>query len=117
MKKVLLLGCLVLAGCLSSGDRPLQLISGSGAPYPPEARAQGIEGFVMVRYDVNEEGRVVNASVVDSEPAGLFDEAALKAVASWQYSPRQVNGQPQVVRGVTSRVTFQLGDGEAYREY
>jgi len=119
MRKVLLLmmGCLVLAGCLSSGDRPLQLLSGAGATYPPEARTQGLEGFVVVRYDVDATGRVVNLSVVEADPPGIFDGAALEAVAAWQYSPRQVNGQPQAVRGITSRVSFKLGDGEAYQEY
>ena len=117
MKKLVMLGFLVLAGCMSGGDRPLQLVSGSGAPYPAQARSDGIEGYVVVRYDVDETGRVTNLSVAESEPPGVFDEAALKAVAAWRYNAPISDGQPRPVRGVRSRVDFQLGDGGEYREY
>jgi protein TonB len=117
MKKLVMLGFLVLAGCMSGGDRPLQLVSGSGAPYPAQARSDGIEGYVVVRYDVDETGRVTNLSVAESEPPGVFDEAALKAVAAWRYNPPISDGQPRPVRGVSSRVDFKLGDGGDYREY
>ncbi len=117
MRTILILGVLMLAGCVSGGDRPLQLVSGAGAPYPAEARAQGIEGFVMVRYDVDESGRVVNPAVVSAQPAGVFDEAALTAVSDWKYSPRMVNGEPVAVRGLTSRVAFRLGGGDAYDDF
>ena len=117
MKKLVMLVVLVLAGCLSGGDRPLQLVSGSGAPYPAQARSAGTEGYVVVRYDVDETGRVSNLSVAESEPPGVFDEAALKAVAAWRYNPRISDGQPRPVRGVSSRVEFKLGDGGDYRDY
>ena len=117
MRTILLLGFLMLAGCAAGGDRPLQLVSGAGAPYPAEARERGLEGFVMVRYDVDESGRVVNPEVVSAQPAGVFDAAALAAVASWQYSPRMVGGEAVAVRGLTSRVSFKLDAGDAYEDY
>ncbi len=117
MKKVLTLCCVLLAGCLSSGEPSLQLISGAGAPYPPEARAAGLEGFVVVRYDVDESGRVINLSVVESAPQGIFDQAALKAVSAWRYNPPLADGQARTVRGVNSRVEFKLGNGDEYRNY
>lgn len=117
MRTIVLLGVLLLAGCVSSGDRPLQLISGAGAPYPAQARERGIEGFVMVRYDVDPSGQVVNPTVVSAEPAGVFDEAAITAVAAWKYSPRMVDGRPVTVRGLTSRVSFKLDGGDVYEDY
>jgi protein TonB len=117
MRTILFLGVLIVAGCAASGDRPLQLVSGAGAPYPATARERGIEGFVMVRYDVDESGRVVNAAVVSAQPTGVFEEAALAAVSAWEYSPRMVDGKAVAVRGLTSRVSFKLDSGDSYEDY
>lgn len=111
--------CLVfagIAGC-ASGDRPMQLVSGTGAVYPPDARANGVEGYVVVRYDVSADGRVHNARVVDAQPAGTFDEAALQAVSRWRFRPPQRDGEAQAVTGLQSRLEFALEGGSAYEDY
>lgn len=107
---------LVVAGC-ASDNRPLQLISGAGPVYPPEARQAGIEGFVIVRYDVTQAGQVTNAQVVEAQPAGLFDGAALTAVRSWRFKAPLVDGQVQYSQGLESTVTFALGDTSRYDQY
>ena len=48
-KTATLLVLLALSGCAAQ-NRPLQLLSGSGPVYPPEARRAGIEGEVTVRF-------------------------------------------------------------------
>lgn len=53
--------------------------------YPAQAETQGIEGHVTIEFDVTAEGSVENLSVVESQPAGLFDDAALDAVRRWRY--------------------------------
>lgn len=105
-----------LAGC-ASGDRPLQLVSGSGAVYPPKARAAGIEGYVVVRYDVDAEGRVQNVRVTASEPPDVFDEAAVQAVSRWRFTPAQENGEPRPVSGLESRLEFTFDGADAYADY
>ncbi|MEZ5560657.1 MAG: TonB family protein [Pseudomonadales bacterium] len=117
MRKLLWIGCIVLSGCAASGERPLQLVSSTPVAYPAEARSAGLEGYVVVRYDVTDEGLVTNAQVIESRPAGTFDAAALAAVATWRYRPREVDGKPAGVLGMTSRLTFKLGDGSAYSDY
>lgn len=112
----LLIFCLALAGCASSG-RSLELVSGTAVTYPPQAQADGVEGYVVVRYDVDAEGRVVNMQVVEAQPAGVFDAAALDTVASWRFRPARRNSQPSVIEGVQSRVEFSLRPGDAYRDY
>ena len=107
----------VLGGCLAAQNRPLQLISGSGPSYPAAARAQGVEGYVVVRYDVTVQGRVSKARVVRAEPEGVFDEAALGAVRSWVFNPPVVDGEPQSEVGRESTVTFKLGSGDEYADY
>jgi TonB family protein len=108
---------LLLAGCLGASNRPLQLLSGSGPTYPATARAEGVEGFVVVRYNVTLQGRVSNARVVRAEPAGVFDDAALVAVRSWVFNPSLVEGEPQAEVGRESTVTFKLGTSDEYADY
>lgn len=107
---------LLVIGC-ASGNRPLQLLSGAGAVYPPQARAQGIEGHVVVRYDVDVEGRVRNVRVVSASPPDVFDEAAVQAVSRWRFRALERGGEPQPVNGLESRLEFTVEGGENYRDY
>lgn len=99
---------LLLAGC-ASAPRPLQLLAGADPVYPPAARAAGIEGEVTIRYDVTAAGRVANAVILAAEPVGVFEEAALAAVASWRFRPATTRGEPTAPRQV-SVLRFRLGD-------
>ena len=98
-----------VAGC-ASGPRPLQLLAGADLAYPPAARAAGIEGEVTVGYDVTAAGRVVNAVILAAMPAGVFEEAALAAVTSWQFRPPTSHGEPAAAPGRVSVLRFRLGD-------
>ncbi|HEY5644388.1 MAG TPA: energy transducer TonB [Pseudomonadales bacterium] len=113
----LLLVLSLLLGCASVQNRPMQLVSGTGPVYPPAAKAQGIEGVVVVRYGVSLDGRVVDASVDRAQPEGVFESAALAAVRSWRYNPALKNGEPVAVENVVSTLRFELGNGERYRGY
>ena len=115
--RVLLLAIIVvLTGC-ASGDSPPQLSSGGGYGYPDAARQAGTEGKVKVRYDIGFDGVVRNAEVIESEPAGVFDETALKTVRSWIFTPRREKGRAVEQRGVVSEVTFRLSGEERYKGY
>ncbi|HEV7609593.1 MAG TPA: TonB family protein [Steroidobacteraceae bacterium] len=54
--------------------------------------ARKTSGFVVVKFDIGENGRVNNVTVVESTPPGVFDDAALSAVRKWVYEPRKENG-------------------------
>ena len=116
-KALLVVLCICLVGCVGSQNRPLQLVSGSGPAYPSKARELGLEGHVVVRYDVMETGAVRNAQVVSSKPAGIFDAAAVRAVTSWVFQPVLVDDQPQAQEGLHSTVTFKVGTGSEYADY
>jgi protein TonB len=109
------IGC--LQGCAASQNRPMQLVSGSGPTYPAEAKAERIEGAVVVRYGVSLDGRVINARVESAEPEGIFEEAALAAVRSWRYNPALRDGEPVAVDNVLSTVRFELTANDRYRDY
>ena len=49
-------------------------------------------GYVIVKFDIGTNGRVSNVVVVESTPAGVFDDSATTAVRKWIYEPRKENG-------------------------
>lgn len=61
-------------------------------PAYPES-AGNAEGTVKLLFKINADGHVHDASIIDSNPKGVFDSAALAAVANWIYRPRTVNGK------------------------
>jgi periplasmic protein TonB len=103
---------LVLVGCAST-SRPPELVSAGGVVYPVEAKDKKVEGYVRVAYDVSVDGSVTNVRVVDSNPPGVFDEAAVAAVRGWRFHPAIDNGKP-AVKELVSRVNFKLGESESY---
>jgi TonB family protein len=50
------------------------------------------KGYVVVRFNIGVNGRVSDLEVVESDPQGVFDEAAQDAVRKWVYEPRKENG-------------------------
>ncbi|HRQ65030.1 MAG TPA: energy transducer TonB [Xanthomonadaceae bacterium] len=73
--------------------------------YPREAWRRGQEGWVDVELTVSPQGRVTGATVVASQPRGLFERAALRAVRQWEFEPISVEAADSEVRGVF-RVEF-----------
>jgi TonB family protein len=60
--------------------------------YPEDAKARGQSGLVVLKLRVGPDGRVREAIVESSEPAGLFDEASLAAARQWTFEPPTDNG-------------------------
>ena len=111
------LSAALLAGCMGGHNRPMQLVQDAGPLYPEAARAQGIEGWVKLGYDISIDGRVENLRVLESSPPGVFDAAALAAVAQWRYQAVEIDGAPSAVSGVVSTLRFELGAADRYRDY
>ena len=57
---------------------PLKMTRPPRPKYP--ANAKGVEGWVRVEFYVTPEGRTERVRVLSSEPAGVFDEAAISAM-------------------------------------
>ena len=93
---------------LDSGDGDYLPIVKVAAVYPRRAQSRGIEGFVIVEFVVTKNGAVSQAIVVKAEPEGVFDRAALDAVAKFKYKPRVVDGVAMEVAGVQNRITFEI---------
>lgn len=76
------------------------------ANYPEFAKKSGIQGEVWLEVEVFEDGSVGAIEVKQSlmsGPGGL-DEAAVKAVKQWEFSPAKSGGKP-----VACWVTFPVG--------
>lgn len=88
--------------------RDLAAIATAEPIYPPQAFRDRIAGWAEVEFTVNESGTTGDIVVVAAEPSGVFDAAAIEAVAAWHYLPRVVNGQPVAQRtSVTLRFSVE----------
>jgi protein TonB len=79
--------------------------------YPPREQARGIEGWVIVQFNVTAAGTVRDATVVDSEPKSVFDAAALEAIGRWRYNPRVDRGIAVERVGLQTMIRFTLENG------
>jgi protein TonB len=74
-------------------NREAKPIQTARAVYPPMALRAGLESDVILKIEVNAEGRVTKAEVTKSGGGG-FDEEALKAVKQSRFEPAHRDGQP-----------------------
>ena len=76
--------------------------------YPRNAIRLGREGYVLIEFDVDTDGAVLDPYVIESQPTGVFERAAIKAVRKWLYTPPSYNGVSVKVNDVRARVSFAL---------
>ena len=93
---------------LESGDGEYLPIVQVAPVYPRRALQRGIEGFVIVEFTVNTIGAVKEPYVIEAQPQGIFEQAAIDAAKKFKYKPRVVNGVATEVSGVQNRITFKI---------
>ena len=76
-------------------------------PYPEAARRDGIEGVVMLRFEVLANGKVGTVQVQQSAGREDLDRAAVEAVRTWLFEPAR-RGKEAVAVWVTLPVRFEL---------
>lgn len=76
--------------------------------YPARAAQRGIEGYVIVEFTIDALGRVHTPRVLEAQPTGIFDGAALRAISRYKYKPRVLGGEAVPVAGVRQRIVFEL---------
>jgi protein TonB len=77
--------------------------------YPPRAVARHIEGWVKIEFTILPDGSVSEASVVNAQPEGTFDESALDAIQEWKFKPKIINGIA-VKQRATQTLQFKLAN-------
>lgn len=78
------------------GSSAPRLLEKAEPEYTQEARAEGIEGIVVLQGEVSEQGMFENMLVVKGLGYGL-DEKAQEAVAQWVFEPGREDGAPKRV--------------------
>ena len=93
---------------LSASDGEFLPIVKVAPQYPSRASSRGIEGYVLLEYTVTKQGTVLNPIVIEAEPSTIFNKAAIQSALRYKYKPRVVDGVPQDVPGVRTKISFQL---------
>jgi protein TonB len=75
--------------------------------YPYKAKRLEIEGYVKIKFLVDEEGTVSSVSVLDASPKGVFEDSVLQTLPSWKFSPGKIVGEP-VSSWVVTTIRFEL---------
>jgi len=88
-------------------DGPLVAIVRVQPEYPARARASGLEGYVVVQFDVMANGQVENAVVIESSHT-VFEKTALKAARRFKFRPRVVGGVTLVSSGIQNIFRFEM---------
>jgi protein TonB len=84
---------------------PEQPISQALPRYPTVAEARGIEGRVTLSITIMPDGSVRDVRVVNANPSGYFEDAAVRAVQRWRYRPSNVTRTNVIVQ-----MDFELKD-------
>lgn len=72
----------------------VKMVSMARPAYPPECKAAGIEGSVMLRAVIGKDGSILKLEQVNQLVDRRLVEAAMEAVKQWKYQPTLLNGEP-----------------------
>ena len=76
----------------SNENDELWVIKESKSPkYPTRMMKSGVVGCVNIAYIISSEGEVVNPVVIKKYPGSGFDNASLKAIRGFKYTPTEKN--------------------------
>lgn len=77
-----------------SVDEPPKAVSRAAIPYPPGARARGIEGYVVLSLLIAPNGKIEKVKVLEAQPSGIFDSVAETGIMNWKFQPAVYQGIP-----------------------
>ena len=92
---------------LNFADGPLVSIIKVKPVYPAGAVTRGLEGTVLVQFDITTLGTVANVVVIDSTHS-VFNKAAVAAVYRFRYKPRMVDGIAYETKGLRNLFRFRM---------
>jgi TonB family protein len=76
--------------------------------YPQAAKAQGIEGSVLLEAVIGKDGRILNLRSVNSLVDPDLAAEAIRAVRLWEYAPTLLNGEPvEIATNITINFTLE----------
>jgi protein TonB len=88
-------------------EKSPQIVRSVQPEYPEIARRAGIEATVWVNILVDKKGKPKKAVVVKEDGAGVFNDTAIRAAMTYQFTPAVMNSGPVQV-WVSIKFRFQL---------
>ncbi|MCP5558903.1 MAG: energy transducer TonB [Verrucomicrobiaceae bacterium] len=88
-------------------SRSARVVASPAPVYPTTAKRAKAEGSATIRVSLNASGAILNCEVSHSTGRDDLDEAALKAVKRWRFSPA-TRGSETIATSVLVKVVFQL---------
>ena len=94
-------------GNSTNGNPPI-LLKKVEPIYPERSRRLGQEGYVIVRFEVDVNGKVKNPTIHEAVPNGHFERATINAIRQWRFqAAKDETGQPTTYR-LQVRIDFRL---------
>ncbi|WKD48523.1 energy transducer TonB [Microbulbifer spongiae] len=75
------------------------------AIYPRLALDQNIEGYVIVKFDVHQNGDPINLKVVEAMPENIFEEAAIQSAKNYKYESSN-----QGFKDMSTKIFFKIAN-------
>lgn len=93
---------------VGQGNRDVMPTRRVNPKYPTRALRRGIEGYVLLKYDIDTDGRPDNIQVVEAQPPRVFEREARRALSRWKYQPKKIAGKTVVQHGLQTKIEFKL---------
>jgi len=90
-----------------SVDAPPRPVFQAPVSYPASARARGVQGYVLLSLLISAAGEIEKVQVLESQPAGIFEDSAVQGVRNWRFEPAQYQGRSVKV-WARQRIRFDL---------
>lgn len=94
-------------GSVAGATSDAVLLRAVGARYPTAAMRARQEGWVLVSFTIDPNGRTSDIKVVDAQPRRVFDRAAIDAVQRYEFKPAKKDGVA-VATVKQQRIEFKL---------
>jgi len=94
----------------SGAEVSIEIKKAPSLKYPKRAERLGVEGYVVVAFDLSANGDILDLRVVEAEPRMVFDKSAMKFVKGMRFEVPEEDGTPVMARDIQFKVGFQLKD-------
>lgn len=92
---------------IRTSDGPLVAIMRVQPEYPVNMTQRGLEGWVLVEFDVLSDGNVSNVRILESSHPG-FEDASRRAAQRFRFKARVVDGVPRATHGLRNLFRFEM---------
>ncbi|MFS1704255.1 TonB family protein [Alteromonas sp. AMM-1] len=76
--------------------------------YPRDAAIARREGYVVIEFDIDEQGFVHSPDVLEYQGSKKFIRSTLDALEQWRYAPKFTDGEPVVAQNMKVQMDFKL---------